>query len=426
MKITSAQNALAHIESGNNIFIHTAAAAPSTLISALMNSAEDLNSIKIYQLHTEGEAPYAEEKWKNHFEVNALFIGANVRKAIHKGYAHYIPVFLHEAPGLFRNKKIDLDIALISVSPPDKFGFCSLGISVDVSLAAVQSARIVIAQIVPDMPRTFGDGFIHESEIDFAVITNDQLQEVKSTSISETDKEIAKNIASLIEDAATLQFGIGSVPNAVMEFLSNHKNLGIHSEMITDSILELIKKGVINGEEKNIDTGKIVCSFAMGTKELYYFMHDNPEFLVKDATYVNHPNIISLNHKVTAINSALEIDLSGQICADSIGTQMYSGVGGQVDFVRGAALSKVGKSIIAMSSTSSKGESKISSCLKTGAGVVTTRADIRFVVTEFGIADLFGKNLRERAKSLIAIANPAFRDKLEREAELFRNIYFFG
>ena len=426
MKVTSAEQAIQTIESGNHIYIHTAAAAPSTLINAMMERAEVLNSIKIYQLHTEGAAPYAEERWKNHFEVNALFIGANVRKAIHKGYAHYIPIFLHEAPGLFRNKKIDLDIALISVSPPDKFGYCSLGISVDISLAALQSARIVIAQIVPDMPRTFGDGFIHESEIDFGVFSNDNLFEVKSSDPSKTENEIAKNVASLIEDGATVQLGIGSVPNAVMKFLSNHKNLGIHSEMISDSVLNLIKNGVINGAQKKIDNGKVVCSFAMGTKELYSFMHDNPEFLVKDAAYVNHPNIISLNDKVTAINSALEIDLSGQVCADSIGTQMYSGVGGQVDFVRGAANSGHGKSIIAMPSLTSKGESRIVSCLKTGAGVVTTRADVHYIVTEFGIADLFGKNIKERTKALIAIANPAFREKLEKETGLYRNIYFYG
>jgi 4-hydroxybutyrate CoA-transferase len=423
MKTITASEALKVVESGHNIFIHTAAAAPQELIRALTARGPELRAVKIYQLHTEGIAPYADEIWANSFEVNALFIGPNVRKAVQAGRASYIPIFLSEAPLLFRKNYISIDVALISVSPPDKHGYCSLGVSIDTSLAAVENAQIVIAQINRNMPRTHGDGIIHMSQINFAVEFDEALPEVPPAPIAEVERKIGEFAASLIEDGSTLQMGIGAIPNAVLSCLGNHKNLGIHSEMFSDGVLPLLEKGVINGREKVKHPGKVIASFVMGTKKLYDFIDDNPLVVMRDAGYVNLSEVIRKNPKVVAINSAIEIDLTGQVCADSIGTLMYSGVGGQMDFIKGASLSYEGKPIIALPSTTGRGESRIVSCLKMGAGVVTTRAHVHYIITEYGIANLYGKNLKERAKLLIGIAHPNHREELERAAREDRCLF---
>lgn len=423
MQTLSASEALKAIKSGDNIFIHTAAAAPQALISALVERGPELRGVKIYQLHTEGPAPYADEQWVDSFEVNALFIGANVRKAVQAGRASYIPIFLSEAPLLFRKNYIPIDVVLISVSPPDKHGYCSLGVSIDCSLAAVESAKIVIAQVNKFMPRTHGDGIIHVSKINFAVEADIPLHEAVPTASNEVEQKIGHYVASLIEDGSTLQMGIGAIPNAVLECLGNHKNLGIHTEMFSDGILPLVENGVINGSKKVKHPGKIVGSFVMGSRKLYDFIDDNPVVMMRDAAYVNLTEVIRKNPRVVAINSAIEIDLTGQVCADSIGTAMFSGVGGQMDFMRGASLSNEGKPIIALPSTTSRGESRLVNCLKNGAGVVTTRAHVHYIVTEYGVAHLYGKNLKERAKALIGLAHPMHREQLEKEAREIRAIF---
>ena len=423
MKTVSAAEALKAVKTGHNIFIHTAAAAPQALIKALVERGPELRDVKIYQLHTEGPAPYSDEQWAENFEVNALFIGANIRKAVQAGRASYIPIFLSEAPILFRKQYIPLDVVLISVSPPDKHGFCTLGVSVDTTLAAVQNAQIVIAQINHFMPRTHGDGIIHINQITYAVACDEPLYESIPGPISEAEQKIGEYVAALIEDGSTLQMGIGAIPNAVLACLGNHKNLGIHTEMFSDGVLPLVESGVINGNEKVKHPGKIVSSFVMGSRKLYDFIDDNPLVTMRDAGYVNLTEVIRKNPKVVAINSAIEIDLTGQICADSIGTAMYSGVGGQMDFIRGASLSYQGKPIIALPSTTSRGESRLVNCLKPGAGVVTTRAHVHYVVTEYGVANLYGKNLKERAKALIELAHPNHRERLEKEAKEVRFIY---
>lgn len=415
---TSAEKALQIIKSNDNIFVHTAVAAPQHLIKNLVNRAPELRNVQIYHLHTEGNADYANPEYKDSFRVNALFIGANVRKAIQEGRASYIPIFLSEAPRLFRNNIVDLDVALVTVSPPDKHGFCSLGVSIDVSKAAVDSANVIIAQVNKHMPRTHGDGLIHINDIDFLVEKDEPIIEMPPLAITETQHKIGEHIAGMIEDGATLQMGIGAIPNAVLSCLNNHKDLGIHSEMFSDGIIPLIENGVLTGSKKKKHPGTIVGTFAMGSKKLYDYIDDNPMFKMLDAAYVNNPEVIRKNPKVTAINSAIEIDLTGQICADSIGKKMYSGVGGQMDFIRGASLSEGGLPIIALPSISSKGISKISPVLKEGAGVVTTRSHVHYVVTEYGVVNLYGKSLRERAELLISIAHPDHREELERQAHV--------
>jgi len=412
----SVTEAILQIKSNDNVFIHSAAAAPQYLIKHMVNRAEELRNVSIYHLHTEGNADYSLPKHKDSFCVNALFIGANVREAIQDGRGSYIPIFLSEAPRLFRTKTIPLDVALVTVTPPDKHGFCSLGTSVDISLAAVESAKIVIAQINKNMPFAHGDSIIHISNINYAVEMNEKLPELISHPVTETEKKIGENIAELIQDGATLQMGIGAIPNAVLSCLNNHKNLGIHTEMFSDGILPLVKNGVITGNQKKNHPGKIVSSFAVGSQKLYDFIDDNPMIQMLDFGYVNNVDVIRKNPKVTAINSAIEIDLTGQVCADSIGSTIYSGVGGQMDFIRGASYSDGGLPIIALPSITKKGISKIAPTLKSGAGVVTTRAHVHYVVTEHGVVNLHGKTLQERAKLLISIAAPEHREELEREA----------
>ena len=416
MKITTAADALSHVRSNQHLYIHTAAAAPVKLVEALTARQDELKSVQIYQLHTEGPAPYAEPECVDSFHVNAFFVGKNVRQAVNDGRADYVPIFLSEVPLLFNNHVIDLDVALIHVSPPDKHGFCSLGVSVDATRAAVNNAKLVIAQVNPNMPRTHGDGIIHESVIDFGVEVNDTLPEHIPQELTKVEKQIGQNCAALIEDGATLQMGIGSIPDAVLAALRNHKNLGVHTEMFSDGMIDLVESGVINNSMKRRHPNRIVSSFAMGTRRLYDFMDDNPNLAMLDCAYVNDTAIIRKNPKVTAVNSAIEVDLTGQVCADSISTYQYSGVGGQMDFIRGASLSEGGKPIIALPSSTNKGISRIVPYLKQGAGVVTTRAHVHYVVTEYGAASLYGLGLQQRAKELIKIAHPKQRDELEKAA----------
>lgn len=423
MKLVSAEEAVKFINTGDHVFIQSVAAAPQTLIKAMTARANELRNIEIYHLHTEGEAEYIKPAYKNTFHTNAFFIGANVRKAVASGEADFIPCFLSEVPLLMRREIIPIEVALIHVSPPDKHGYCSLGTSVDVSLAGVQMAETVIAQINPNMPRTHGDGVLHIDEIDYGVEVTDEIPEIPELEPTAEELAIGEHCAGLIEDGATLQMGIGAIPNAVLKALTNHRDLGVHTEMFSDGLIPLIEKGVVNGKNKRVHPKKAVASFVMGTRRLYDFIDDNPEIAMLDVAYVNDPHVIRRNPKVTAINSAIEVDLTGQVCADSIGSRMYSGVGGQMDFIRGASLSEGGKPIIALPSVTAKGESKIVHFLKEGGGVVTTRANMHYVVTEHGVANLYGKTLRQRAKELIRIAHPNHREELQKQAfERFKTL----
>lgn len=415
-KTVSAENALKLVKSENRVFIHGVAAAPQTLIRALTNRAPDLCNVEIVHLHTEGGAPYSRPEFAESFRVNAFFVGANVREAVGDGRADYIPVFLSEIPALFRRGVLPIDVALINVSPPDKHGFCSLGVSVDIARSAVDCAKYVVAQVNPQMPRTHGDALVHKDRINFFVEVDEALPHVPPPELTPAEREIGRFIAELVDDGATLQMGIGAIPNAVLASLGGHKDLGIHTEMFSDGLIDLVEKGIVNGKRKAKHPGKIVAGFVMGTRRIYDFIDDNPQVLMLDIAYVNDSSVIRCNPRVTAINSAIEVDLTGQVCADSIGTRLYSGVGGQMDFIRGASLSEEGKPIIAMLSTTTRGESKIVATLKPGAGVVTTRAHVHYIVTEYGVANLYGKNLRQRARELIRIAHPSHREMLEREA----------
>lgn len=408
----TAEEAVKLIKSGNRVLIQGGSATPQTLIKAMVARAPELKDVKICHLHTEGECGYSAPELRESFHTSAFFIGGNIRKMV-GDTVDYIPIFLSDIPSLFREGYMKLDVVLVNVSPPDKHGFCSLGVSVDIIISAIEKGKKIIAQINPKMPRTFGDALVHLKRFSACVEVDEDLHEMKFVAPSEEEKSIGKNIAGIIDDGATLQMGIGGIPNAVLTYLTNHKNLGIHTEMFSDGIVDLVLSGVINGANKKMNPNKIVSGFAMGTRRLYDFMDDNPEIEMLDIAYVNDTSIIRQNPKVTAINSAIEIDITGQVCADSIGTRMFSGVGGQMDFIRGAALSKGGKPIIAVTSTTLKGVSKIVPTLKVGAGVVTTRAHARYVVTEYGVAELFGKSLKERARSLRNIAHPDSREELD-------------
>ncbi len=416
MKYTSAEEAVSVIQSGNRVFIHSVAAAPQRLIQAMTARAPELRNVEIVHLHTEGPAPYAAPEMRGSFRVNALFVGANVRDAINSGESSYIPVFLSETSNLFRRGILPLDVALIQVSPPDRHGFCSLGVSIDCSLAAVQTAKFVIAQVNPNMPRTHGDGVIDVDQIDAFVDGDDPLHEVPPPVLTDVERAIGRICAELIEDGATLQMGIGAIPDGVLAALGGHRNLGIHTEMFSDGALDLIESGVINGLQKRSHPGKVVATFVMGTRRMYDFIDDNPQVAMLDVAYTNDTAVIRRNPKVTAINSAIEVDLTGQVCADSIGTRQYSGVGGQMDFIRGASLSEGGKPIIALPSVTRRGDTRIVPYLKRGAGVVSTRAHVHYVVTEWGVANLYGQNLQARARMMIDLAHPDHREQLEREA----------
>lgn len=414
-KLTPEQ-AVAGIRSGDRVYIHSAAATPQSLVKAMVSRADELRGVEIFHLHTEGDASYTNPEFSESFHLNAMFLGPNVRKAVDEGRADFIPCFLSEVPIMFRRGRIPLDVVLIQVSPPDKHGYCSLGISIEATLAAIEVSRLVIAQINPQMPRTHGDGIIHISKIDAYCFSDEPIQEYPGHTLTEIEKQIGQHVAGIIEDGATLQMGIGAIPDATLNYLGNHKDLGVHTEMFSDGILPLVEKGVITGKYKVKHPGFIVTGFLLGSRELYNFVDDNPIVRVKDIEYVNDSSVIKQNPKVTSINSAIEIDLTGQVCADSIGTRIYSGVGGQMDFIRGASLSEGGKPIIALPSRTKKGMTKIVPFLKEGAGVVTTRAHVHYVATEYGIADLYGQSLRERAKRLIQIAHPDDREELERAA----------
>lgn len=417
----TAEEALSVLKSGHHVFIQTAAAAPQQLVNAMTEAGKSLNNISVYHLHTEGKAPYAAEEMKEHFNVHCFFIAANMRESVNKGIADYIPVFMSEVPALFRRGIIKIDVALVHVSPPDEHGFCSLGVSVDAALAAMENAQYIIAQVNPNMPRTFGGAIIHSSRFSSMVLVNDPIPEAKETPADAIDMKIADNVAGLIDDGATLQLGIGKIPNEVLARLKNHKQLGVHTEMFSDGIIDLIECGAITGENKKIHRGKVVSAFTLGTRKLYDYIDDNPLFEMLESAFVNDASIICQNPKVAAINSAIEVDITGQVCADSIGSHLFSGVGGQMDFIRGASLSQGGKPIIAMPSTTKRGESKIVAQLKTGSGVVTTRAHVHYIVTEYGVADLYGKNIKQRIKDLIQIAHPDHREDIAKEAyTLFR------
>ena len=410
------EEAVSVIKPRHRVFIHSVAAAPQCLIKAMVERASELRDVEVVHLHTEGEAPYTDPKYGSAFHTKALFVGANVRKAVEEGQADYIPVFLSEIPSLFRKNILPLDVALVQVSPPDRHGFCSLGVSVDVSRAAVDTANYVIAQVNPKMPRTHGDGLIHISQIHSAVLLEEPLPCRHMAEITEVERAIGKHVAALVEDGATLQMGIGAIPDAVLAQLGGHRNLGVHTEMFSDGIIPLVESGVINGSLKRTHPRKIVASFVFGSQAIYDFVDDNPQVAVLDVTYVNDTAVIRRNPKVHAINSAIEVDLTGQVCADSIGAVQFSGVGGQMDFIRGASLSEGGKPIIALPSATTKGESRIVTFLKKGADVVTTRAHVHYVATEYGVAYLYGKTLRERALAMIEIAHPDHREALEKEA----------
>jgi acyl-CoA hydrolase len=402
------------IKSGDRVFVHGSAATPVHLVNALLERHDELQDVELVCITTLGDVSFDRPEYANHFFVNSLFVSANTRSVANSDHGDYVPVFLSQIPQLFYNNILPIDVALIQVSPPDVHGFCSLGTSVDIARAAVDTAKIVIAQVNPCMPRTHGDGFVHVKKISAMTWHETPLYEVDySARVSDSIVQIGRNVAALVEDGATLQMGIGNIPDQVLQNLVHHKDLGIHTEMFSDGIIPLIEKGIINNSRKKLNPGTSVTSFMVGTRTLYDFVNDNPEIRVRDISYVNDTSIIRQNPKVTAINSALEIDLTGQVCADSIGTYQYSGIGGQMDFIRGASLSKGGKPIIALPSVTSKGLSRIVPFLHEGAGVVTTRGHVHWVVTEYGSVDLFGKSLKQRAKALINIAHPDHREMLE-------------
>lgn len=411
-----AEKALEIVRPGDNVYIQAAAGAPQKLIDALVARAPHLENVSIYHLHTEATAAYVNPEYKGIFEVFSLFIGSNVRKAIWEGRANFIPCFLSEVPILFRKGTIPLDVALIQVSAPDRHGFCSLGVSVESTRAAMQTAKHVIAQVNEQMPRTHGDGIIHISEIDALVEGNMPLPQTLLPPANAVEDQIGNHIASMIEDGSTLQMGIGNIPNSVLAKLTNHKNLGIHTEMFSDGVIPLVEKGVVNNKNKKVHPGKIVSGFVIGSQKLYDFIDDNPMVNMLDIEYVNDVRVIRKNPKAVSINSAIEVDLTGQVCADSIGSKFFSGVGGQMDFIRGASLSEGGKPIIALPSSTKKNQSKIVPILKPGAGVVTTRAHVHYVVTEFGVADLYGKSIKQRIHAMIDISHPDHREELERQA----------
>ncbi|UNZ00161.1 4-hydroxybutyrate CoA-transferase [Zhouia spongiae] len=414
-KSVSAETAVESVKSNQRVYIQAAAAAPQLLIRALTNRYQDLKNVEICHLHTEGDAPYADPLLKEHFHVNSFFIGQNVRHTLKAGNGSYTPVFLSELPLLFKRNIIDLDVALIHVSEPDRHGYCSLGVSIEATLAAIDNASLVIAQVNKQMPRTHGDGIIHISEVDLFVECDEPIPEHKLAKPSSVEEKIGGYVAELVDDKSTLQMGIGVIPDAVLSKLAGHKDLGLHTEMFSDGVIDLILKNVINGNYKAILPGRSLATFLMGTKRLYDYVDDNPFIEMRTSDYVNDVATIKKNNKMVAINSAIEVDLTGQVCADSIGTRMYSGVGGQMDFIRGASLSEGGKAIIALPSVTKSGISRIVPKLKLGAGVVTTRAHVHYVVTENGVANLYGKTINERAKALMRIAHPDHQEAIDKE-----------
>lgn len=416
-KLMTAEEAVSVVRSGDRVYIHSGCAEPERLVQALIRRRQELYDVEIVHLLTLGNADYVLPEMESHFRHNAFFIGANVREAVNSGRADFTPIFLSEISSLFVSGQLPIDVCLIQVSPPDAHGYCSLGVAVECTKTAAQYARTVIAEINPQMPRVHGDSFIHLNRIDILVESDAPLLELPSSPVTEEQLQIAKHVAGLIEDGSTLQMGIGGIPDAVWSFLEGHRNLGVHTEMFSDRIIPLIESGAINCERKTLHPGKVVASFVLGTKKIFDFIGNNPAIEFYTSEHVNDPFVISQNAQMVAINSALQIDLTGQVCADSMGNYLYSGIGGQIDFIRGAARSRGGKPIIAMPSTAKGGTlSRIVPNLYPGSGVVTSRGDVHYVVTEYGVAYLHGKNIRERAEALIGIAHPQFQNELYESA----------
>ena len=412
-RYVSREDALRHVESGHRVFVHGSAMTPNAMMRALAHQKDRLRDVELVFISVYGPMYVDQPGMEEHFHVNTMFVSASVRESVNAGRADFIPVFLSEIPELFKRKVLPLDGAIVQVSPPDRHGYCSLGLSVDVARSAVDCARYVIAQVNPRVPRTHGDGLMHVSRFTALTMGDEPLHEASfGGEASAAEQRIGEIVAGMIEDRSTLQMGIGSIPDAVLRQLTGHKDLGVHTEMFSDGIIDLCERGVITNRYKTVHRNKTVTGFALGSRRLYDFVDDNPEFVFLDIDYVNEPAIISRNPRVVAINSAIEVDLTGQVCADSIGTLQYSGIGGQMDFMRGAALSEGGKPIVAMTSRTNKGVSRIVATLRPGAGVVTTRGHVHHIVTEYGCADLFGRNLRQRARSLIDIAHPDDRAAL--------------
>ena len=418
IKIITAAEAVKVVKSNDRIHMHGVAVTPHPLINALCERGrnKEFRNVRIQHVHTEGPSPYAETEFEGIFQLESFFVGHNARKQTQAGYADYIPVFLHETQRLIREGYLKVNVVMIQVSVPDKFGYVSLGTSVEATPAAIENADTVIAIINPNVPRAFGDAMIHINDIDLFVEDNNEIVIKDIVPISDIDREIGRHVAGLVDDGATLQMGIGAIPNAVLSMLGNHKNLGVHSEMFSDGILPLVESGVVNGKNKAIDKGKMAATFLMGSRKLYDFIDNNHGVIMQDVAYTNSIKIIATNPKVTAINSALQVDITGQVCADSIGTSHYSGVGGQIDFLKGASLSDGGKPIIAMPSVTNKGVSKLVPMLNPGAGVVSTRADVHWLVTEHGAVNLYGRTLQDRAKLIISIAHPDHQEALDKAA----------
>jgi 4-hydroxybutyrate CoA-transferase len=417
MRIVTAAEAVAGIESGHQIYLQCAAATPSVLLDALVERASELSNVSVVHLHTEGPGPHLAPEMAPHFRHRALFIGPNARTAIAEGRAEYIPTFLSDVPRLFDSGLLPLDAVFVNATPPDAHGFCSLGTSVEAMHAAIRAATTVIVQFNARMPRTLGESFIHVSQIDLAVECDVPPYIYGNNKIGEVERRIGEYVADLVPDGATLQLGIGAIPSATARALTDKKDLGIHTEMFTDSVVDLVEAGVVTGTRKERNRGKIVAAFMMGSQRLYDFVDDNPMVEMRPVDYTNDTSVIRRFSRMVAVNSAISIDLTGQVSADSIGTRFYSGVGGQMDFMRGAALAPEGRAIIALPSTAAGGKvSRICAVLPEGAGVVTSRAHVRTVVTEYGIAELFGRSVRERAHALIGIAHPDFRDELRHQA----------
>ena len=417
MRIVSPTEAVAGIASGEQVYVHAAAATPSVLLDALVARAAELRDVKVVHFHIEGPGPHLAPAMAGHFYHRALFIGPNARQAVNEGRAEYIPAFLSDVPSFFRRGIIPLDAVLLNVSPPDRHGYCSLGTSVLAMPTAVETAGTVIAQLNPRVPRTLGDSFIHVDDIDLAIEVDVPLYTHSLGAVADVEESIGRHVAEIIPDGATIQMGIGAIPSAVARALGGKRDLGIHTEMMTDVVLDLVEAGIVTGARKEINAGRVVATFMLGTRRLYDWADDNPMVEMRPVQYTNDTTIIRRFRRMVAINSALEVDLTGQVCADSIGPRMYSGVGGQMDFIRGAALAEEGRAIIALPSTAAGGTvSRIVPYLRQGAGVVTTRAHVETIITEFGAAEMHGRSIRERARALIAIADPRFRDELEAEA----------
>jgi 4-hydroxybutyrate CoA-transferase len=416
-RIIAADEAAALVKSGNRIFLTGNCSTPRVFLEALVARHETLEHVEVVQLLDFNPKTFITEDLAEHIRLNYLFIGPSARKPIADGNADFTPVFLSEIPALFRSGRLVLDVAVIQVSPPDQHGYCSFGVEVGISKSAAETAGIVIAEVNPNMPRTLGDSFIHVNQINYFIDVNYELPDIQAPPSSETQQQIAKHIAEYIPDGATLQMGIGGIPDAVLRYLTNHKDLGVHTELFSDGVMDMIEAGIVTNARKTLHPGKVVAGFVIGTRKLYNYINDNPIIELHPTEYVNDPFIIAQHDRMVSINSALEIDLTGQVCADSIGTRFYSGVGGQIDFVRGASRSKGGLSFIALPSTAKKGTiSRIVPTLKPGAGVTTSRNDIRIVATEFGVADLWGRSIKERVHALVNIAHPDFREDLLRYA----------